>query len=54
MEINTILIISSLVFQLITEIRRSRCSHIELSSNGLILDREVIDNDSNNTPQNIT
>jgi len=48
MEINTILIISSLVFQLITEIRRSRCSHIELSSNGLILDREVINADTNN------
>ena len=42
MDVNTILLISSLVFQLISEIRRSRCTHIELSSNGLVMDRSVI------------
>tara|TARA_R110001592_G_scaffold12280_2_gene58895 strand:+ start:5 stop:175 length:171 start_codon:yes stop_codon:yes gene_type:complete len=54
MEINTILIISSLVFQLITEIRRSRCSHIELSTNGLILDREVMPVNEDKQPPTTT
>jgi MoaA/NifB/PqqE/SkfB family radical SAM enzyme len=57
MDVNTILLISSLVFQLISEIRRSRCTHIELSSNGLVLDRSVIeekeDNNNNNNNNNI-
>ena len=43
MEINTILIISSIIFQFIAEIRRSRCSHKELSSNGIIMDRKIIE-----------
>ena len=46
MEINTVLIISSLIFQFFAEIRRSRCSHIEITSEGITLDREVIDEEN--------
>jgi len=53
MDVNTILLISSLVFQLISEIRRSRCTHIELSSNGLVLDRQVLEKEEEDNKNNI-
>ena len=53
MDVNTILLVSSLVFQLISEIRRSRCTHIELSSNGLVLDRTVIEKEEEDNKNNI-
>ena len=42
MEINTILLISSIVFQLISELRRSRCTDIEISD-CIKIRRDVID-----------
>jgi MoaA/NifB/PqqE/SkfB family radical SAM enzyme len=52
MDVNTILLISSLLFQLISEVRRSRCTHIELSSNGLVMDRKVLEKEDDNNNDN--
>lgn len=36
-------IITNIFITITAEIRRSRCSHIEISSDGIKLDREVIE-----------
>ena len=45
MDINKVLLISSMVFQLIAELRRSGCTDIEISD-CIKIHRDVIDEDA--------
>jgi hypothetical protein len=42
-DVNTILIISGILFQFFAECRRSRCSEIHIGPDGIDLTRDVIE-----------